>query len=155
MVNYIETMRRFIGHETLMTVGCGVIIEHNGQILLQHRTDDDTWCIPGGLMEIGETFAEAASREVFEETDLIVNHLELFGLYSGEQNVFEYPNRDRVFSVQVIFKTASYSGELRQEGMETKEHRFFSRDNLPFNLTTRQKPFIIDWKEGKATPVLR
>lgn len=48
-MNYIKEMRRYIGHETLLTVGCGIIIEENDQILLQHRRDEDNWCIPGGL----------------------------------------------------------------------------------------------------------
>ncbi|MGN7386702.1 hypothetical protein [Sporosarcina sp. SAFN-015] len=49
-MNYIQDMRKLIGHETLFTVGCGVIIEKEGRILLQHRTDEDNWCIPGGVM---------------------------------------------------------------------------------------------------------
>lgn len=36
-------MRKFIGNEMLFTVGCGVIIEENESILLQHRTDEDSW----------------------------------------------------------------------------------------------------------------
>jgi|GEM_PF-1106168 len=47
-MGYIRRMRELIGNETLLTTGCGVIIEKDGQILLQHRTDEDNWCIPGG-----------------------------------------------------------------------------------------------------------
>ncbi|MFN3367459.1 MAG: NUDIX domain-containing protein, partial [Exiguobacterium mexicanum] len=47
-------MRNLIGTNLLMTVGCGVIIERNDQILLQHRKDHDVWGIPGGVMEPGE-----------------------------------------------------------------------------------------------------
>ncbi|WP_242985865.1 NUDIX domain-containing protein [Oceanobacillus zhaokaii] len=61
-----------------------MVIEENECILLQHRTDEDNWCIPGGVMEIGETFEETVKRETFEETGLEVNGLELFGIYSGE-----------------------------------------------------------------------
>ena len=64
-MNYISDMRRLIGNETLLTVGCGVIIEKEGCILLQHRTDEDNWCIPGGVMEIGESFEQTAKRESF------------------------------------------------------------------------------------------
>ena len=71
-MNYIKQIRRLIGHETLLTIGCGVIIEKGGKILLQHRTGEDNWCIPGGVMEIGETFVETAEREVLEETGLRV-----------------------------------------------------------------------------------
>ncbi|WP_333781792.1 NUDIX domain-containing protein [Exiguobacterium sp. MMG028] len=102
-MNYIQDMRQLIGSNLLMTVGCGVIIERENQILLQHRKDHDVWGIPGGVMEPGETFEAAAQREVFEETGLTVNQISLFGLYSGNEGYASYENGDQVFSVQVIF----------------------------------------------------
>jgi hypothetical protein len=51
MIDYIKTMRKMIGHETLLTVGCGaIIIDKFERILLQLRTDLDIWGIPGGLV---------------------------------------------------------------------------------------------------------
>ena len=38
-MNYIKDMRQLIGSNLLMTVGCGIILEQDGQILLQHRKD--------------------------------------------------------------------------------------------------------------------
>lgn len=50
MNDYIKTMRKMIGHETLLTVGCGaIILDKFGRILLQRRTDLDIWGIPGGI----------------------------------------------------------------------------------------------------------
>jgi hypothetical protein len=44
MKDYIKEMRRLIGHETLLTVGCGAIIEDEcGRILLQSRKDTNLW----------------------------------------------------------------------------------------------------------------
>lgn len=54
-------------------------------------------------MEIGETFEEAAKRESLEETGLTVRDLELFGNFSSEECFVQYPNGDKVFSVQIIF----------------------------------------------------
>ena len=85
-MNYIKHIRQFVGHETLFTVGCGVIIEKNEKILLQHRVDEDCWGIPGGVMEIGESFEQTAIRETYEETGLKMQNLQLFGLYSGDKN---------------------------------------------------------------------
>ncbi|SFJ75610.1 hypothetical protein SAMN04487936_10457 [Halobacillus dabanensis] len=49
MTGYIERMREMVGTETLLTVGCGAIMEDEyGRILLQKRTDRGTWGIPGG-----------------------------------------------------------------------------------------------------------
>jgi hypothetical protein len=50
MNDYIKTMRKMIGNETLLTVGCGaIIIDKFERILLQRRTDHDIWGIPGGV----------------------------------------------------------------------------------------------------------
>lgn len=153
-MNYIQDMRKLIGHETLVTVGCGIIIEESEKILLQHRTDEDNWCIPGGLMEIGESFEQTTKRETLEETGLVINDIELFGIYSGEKCFVTYPNGDKVFSVQIIFKTRHYSGKLQQQGTESREHKFFNKTELPINLNPRQKPFILDWAEGKQNPII-
>lgn len=150
-MNYIQTMRKMIGNETLLTIGCGVIITEENKILLQHRTDEDNWCIPGGVMEIGETFEETAKRETLEETGLTVKDLQLFGLYSGESCFVTYPNGDRAYSVQIIFHTASYNGKLKQTGEETKEHKFFNKHELPPNLNPRQQEFIQEWATRKSS----
>ena len=147
-------MRELIGEKTIITVGCGIIIENNEKILLQRRVDEDNWCIPGGVMEIGETFEQTAKRETKEETGLVVEDLELFGIYSGEKCFVEYPNKDKVFSVQIIFKASKFVGELIQQGIESKEHLFFNRHELPVNLNPRQESFIKDWANGKQIPVV-
>lgn len=150
-MTYINEMRSLIGNAPLLTVGCGVIITEGDAILLQHRTDEDNWCIPGGVMELGETFEETAKRETYEETGLVVDELKLCGLYSGESCFVTYPNGDQVYSVQVIFQTTSFSGDLLQDGEETREHRFFKSDALPDNLNPRQKQFIVEWSRGKTS----
>ncbi len=46
-MNYIADMRKYVGHELVMTVGCGVLIENeNGELLLQRRSDTGQWCVP-------------------------------------------------------------------------------------------------------------
>ncbi|MCR5602513.1 MAG: NUDIX domain-containing protein [Lachnospiraceae bacterium] len=83
-MDYISKIRKHIGHDLIMTVGCGVLIENDeGKVLLQKRSDTVEWCIPGGGMEPVETFEETAIREVREEVGIEVNELELFGIYSG------------------------------------------------------------------------
>ncbi len=37
-MNYIADLRKYVGHDLLMTVGCGVLIENDkGQVLWQGR----------------------------------------------------------------------------------------------------------------------
>ncbi|MGL4820312.1 MAG: NUDIX hydrolase [Bacilli bacterium] len=155
MRDYIRTMRQFIGHETLLTVGCGAIIENEaGEILLQHRADGHVWGIPGGLMEIGETFEDAVCREVLEETGVQLAETSLFGLYSGDMGFATYPNGDRVYSLQVIFFSKKWLGVVKQNE-ESLRLAWFSRDTLPTNLNPCQAPYILDWRERVLTPVIR
>ncbi len=155
MNDYVQTMRQMIGHETLFTVGCGAIIEdQEGRILLQRRKDQNNWCIPGGVMEINETFEETVKREVLEETGLIVDKLDLFGIYSGPSGSKEYPNGDKVYSVQIIFICKDYQGQLKQFGEESLDHQFFHRSELPHPLNPNQARFILDWAEGNDGRVI-
>lgn len=154
-MDYIQTMRRMIGNEPLLTVGCGVIIEKGQQILLQHRVDADVWCIPGGVLELGEKVEDAARREAEEETGLTIGDLNFFGVYSGQEGFTEYDNGDQVFSIQIIFKTSTTTGDLIQTSDETRAHAYFDKNNLPPNLNSHQRRFIIDWVQQVQTPIIK
>lgn len=148
-MDYIKSIREHIGHDLVMTVGCGVLIEdEEGRVLLQKRSDTGEWCIPGGGMEPIETFKETAIREVREEVGIEINDLKLFGIYSGEKREIHYPNKDVVYSLSVIFITGKYSGEISDEDSEVLEHRFFKRDEIPVNLFPCDSKAILDWAKG-------
>jgi 8-oxo-dGTP pyrophosphatase MutT (NUDIX family) len=65
---------------TPKTTSCGVIVGDGRRILLGHATRSPRWDIPKGEAEPGESFAEAAARELREETGLIVPAAELAAL---------------------------------------------------------------------------
>jgi len=48
----------------------GGIVERDGRILLVHRPKYDDWAFPKGKLERGESWEDAALREVEEETSL-------------------------------------------------------------------------------------
>ena len=151
-MEYIMKMREHVGHDLILGVGCGVLIENDkGQVLLQRRSDTGEWCVPGGALDVGETYVQAATREVWEEVGITVHHLRLFGLYSGDDRMITYPNQDRVYSLSVIFTTDSYTGTISDEDSEVLEHRFFSREDIPVNqLFPPDARPILDWKNGKT-----
>ncbi|WP_075619356.1 NUDIX hydrolase [Paenisporosarcina indica] len=154
-MNYIKTMRKLIGNEPLLTVGCGVIIEKDNQILLQHRTDADVWCIPGGVLELGEKVEDAARREAEEETGLVIGNLDFFGVYSGQEGFAKYANGNQVYSIQLIFITSEVTGKLIQKSEETRAHAYFDKQNLPPNLNSHQQRFIMDWVYQEQTPIIK
>jgi len=48
----------------------GVVRRDDGRVLLVHRPRYDDWTLPKGKLDPGETFEQAALREVREETGL-------------------------------------------------------------------------------------
>lgn len=97
MSNYILDLREFVGKRPLIQCGTSVIISDKNKILMQLRTDNKKWGLPGGSVEIGEKVEETAVREVKEETGLTIclNGLKLFGVFSGERQHYIYPNGGR------------------------------------------------------------
>ncbi len=70
-MNYIQSLRKYIGTEPIIAPGSAVIVLNDkGEILLQLRSDTLDWGIPGGGMELGDSFEETARKELFEETGL-------------------------------------------------------------------------------------
>jgi ADP-ribose pyrophosphatase YjhB (NUDIX family) len=73
------------GHDekVIMVVAGAFVFDEKNRLLLQQRTDNGHWGLPGGFMEIRETVQETAKREIYEETGIHLEELELFGIYSG------------------------------------------------------------------------
>ena len=142
MNDYIKNMRKYIGHERLLTVGAGVIIYKDNKFLLQKRKDDGTWAVHGGAIELGENVEEAAKRELFEETGLVAHSLELLGVFSGKEMFHTYPNGDQVAMVCIEFLCDDYSGEMVSQSDETTDLQWFDFDGLPDNITPTNVPMI-------------
>ncbi|MBR5636903.1 MAG: NUDIX domain-containing protein [Pseudobutyrivibrio sp.] len=156
-MNYLKDLRKVVGHEMLMTVGCGCLLENEkGEVLLQKRSDNGLWCVPGGALELQETYVDAVKREVFEEVGIKLLDPELFGLYSGEDRVIHYPNGDIVYSLAVIFKATAYEGTISDEDSEVLEHRFFAKDEIPKDkLFAPDARPILDWANGGNNCVVK
>ena len=56
---------------SIVPAASAVVTNDAGEILLQRRTDNDLWALPGGTMDLGERIAETVVREVREETGLV------------------------------------------------------------------------------------
>lgn len=147
-MSYISKIREKVGHDPIISVGATVLVFNNkNELLLNLRSDTNTWGIPGGGKEIYETLEECAIRELKEETNLDVNDLKLVTVLSGKEYYFKYPNDDEVDCVITLYQVNNYNGELKVNDGESKKLKFFSLDNLP-ELESRAKAIIDKIKDG-------
>ena len=122
-----------VGSKPVIMITAGVVIlNSDGELLLQHRADGSGWGLIGGFMELGETVEETARREVLEETGLSVGNLELFGVFSTGE-LLEFPSGDQAQIVTVSYLTDKVSGTLQADA-EGLELRYFPLNALPENL---------------------
>lgn len=150
MSGYILDLRKIVGHRPLLQVGAGIIVEdEQGRILLQLRADNHCWSYCGGSMELDERAEDTARRELFEETGLIAEELELFGVWSGPELHYIYPNGDEVSNVDIVFLCRKFSGHLRCQEEEVSDLQFFAADNLPENLSPPIVKPLMKWAEMK------
>lgn len=114
MSDYIMDLRKIVGHRPLLQVGASVIVEdEKGRILLQKRSDNHYWGYAGGSVELDENVEDAAKRELFEETGLTAERLELFGIFSGKDMHYIYPNGDEVSNIDIVYICRDYTGTLQ------------------------------------------
>lgn len=120
-----------LGREGKLRVGCSATLfdKKREKVLLTRRTDNGRWCLPGGGMDAGESFAEACEREVWEETGLKVRATRLLGLYSNPDQLVIYPDGNKAFFVVANFEVEILGGELGLSD-ETTDFGYFSLQEM-------------------------
>jgi len=82
---------------------------------------------------------DAAKRELHEETGLTALELELFGVFSGPEMYYRYPNGDEVSNVDIVYQCQKYTGEMKPSSAEVNELRFFRPDDIPDDISPPQQ----------------
>lgn len=148
-ISYITQIRRQIGTRLLMLPACNaVIFNDEGHILLQQRSDNKQWNLPGGIYEPGEEPAQTMMREVYEETGLLVRPQHLVGVYGGEDFVVTYPHGDVVAYIAILFTAEVRAGELTMDD-ESLALAYFPPDQLPEPFSAIGYRFVTHAMQGQ------
>lgn len=109
-----------------LPVADAAVFDSQGRILLVQRVDDGLWAMPGGGLDVGETAAQGACREVWEETGLRVRATALVGVYDsrfcGTRSTWQL--------YHFVFLCKPVGGQLTPSH-ETSDVRWFDPDDLP------------------------
>ena len=149
-MDYIHALRAKLGHDRIILNCAGTVIERDGKILLQRRSDNGLWGLIGGLLELDETYAEAALRETQEETGLTVRLTAFLGMFHNYEMV--WPNGDRAHTVGAYYTAQILSGEPRIDE-ESLELRFFAPDALPPLFAEDHRAAIKAYRAGTRMPL--
>lgn len=136
-----------------MRVACsagGLIVKDNNVLLVKitYGANKDYWMLPGGCVEDGETFEEAAIREVKEETGITARPKRLIGVRTGLKQL----HNEMEHRIYFIFEMEMVSGELIADGSEISvvEYRPIDdvlADSMVVSLT---KEFVRSYKSVES-----
>jgi ADP-ribose pyrophosphatase YjhB (NUDIX family) len=114
------------GYVTPKCAVAAVVGNEKGEILLTQRADSGWWLYPVGWADVGYSPAEVAVKEVYEETGIECEPVELIAVLDALRLGF---SRTPLYSM--VFHCRVLGGELRGHPLETSAVGFFPRDALP------------------------
>jgi 8-oxo-dGTP pyrophosphatase MutT (NUDIX family) len=127
---FVLNLREKIGHDLLwLSTAVGVVLDEQGRVLLGRRADNGRWTLPGGIIDPAEQPADAAVREVFEETGIVAVPEVLTSV--GVSPQMTYRNGDQVQYLEYCFRCRPVGGAARVHDGEMAEVGWHRPDDLP------------------------
>lgn len=102
-----QRFAREIGHVTTKVGAEAAVLDNDERVLVIQRADDETWGLPGGWVEPGESPTEAAVRETREETGLTVESGELVGVYNRRPGEYGFHGQ-----VNIVYRCRVVGGGI-------------------------------------------
>ncbi|MFZ5856637.1 MAG: NUDIX hydrolase [Chloroflexota bacterium] len=145
-MDYLLQLRQLIGHRPILMVGAAIlIVDEADRLLMLKRSDSGCWGLPGGATEPGEVVEEAARRETREEAGIDVGEMSLFGVFSGPELFYKYPNGDEVYNVTIVYLARVWHGQVTLNEEHT-EWDWFVAHKIPEDISPPIKPVIEQFK---------
>jgi mutator protein MutT len=129
-----------------ISAGGVVVKKENSQTNVALIRPGNTWCLPKGSIEKGESPEEACQREVQEETGIKGKILEKL----GEVNYWYYSREKQRVKKTVYFFLLSYAGgDIQKHDFEVEEVRWFPLHKAKQVLTYKDEKEIMEKAEQK------
>ena len=94
-------------------IGLGIIVLKDDKILIGRRKDCNLYGIPGGYLEMFESWQKGASRELKEETDLNIDEKDIKVL-----KIYNALNKEKNYHNIAIILLAEFPKEQEVKNME-------------------------------------
>lgn len=143
-----------LSHIPFIQTGAAVAVRNEkGEILLQQRSDNGLWGLPGGCQNLGEKLETTAVRELYEETGIKISEddLLLINTLSGGSRRRVYANGDIVYN-----NTSLYLANIKSEDVVLKKDSeslrlaYFNVDNLPSEMN--DEDLVAEYIKYNASP---
>jgi ADP-ribose pyrophosphatase YjhB (NUDIX family) len=115
-----------------LVAGTAAVIDEKERILLMRRSDNHLWVTPGGVMEVGETPAEAVVRETLEETGIRCHPIALVGIY--DSRIWDIGRTQHIYKFTFLCEPDGQQMEPPSHANETSETGWFENGKLPDDL---------------------
>lgn len=150
--SYFGQLRILAGDRTLLLTATRVVArDQAGRLLLIRRADNGVWSVPAGAMELGESVADCAVRELWEETGLRATELTPFALHTGPAYTIKNMFGDTYQHFVVLFRADQWHGELVRTTDETTDAGFFAATEPPAPLSRTVAETLADLAAFEAT----
>jgi 8-oxo-dGTP pyrophosphatase MutT (NUDIX family) len=106
-----------------------VVFDDRGRVLLNRRADTGKWALISGIPDPGEQPAQAALREIQEETAVSAVVERVLSVFTNEPVV--YDNGDRAQYIDIVLRCRAVGGRARVNDDESLDVRWFALDELP------------------------
>lgn len=144
----LDRFRRELGHITPKVAVDGAVFDDEGRMLLVRRFDDDSWCLPGGWAEPGETPQLSIRREILEETKVYVEVGPLIELFVRLPGAYNQPHT----SYHLLYYCTAVEGKPNPslEALEVGYHNHTQIEAWHLDHGARAERAYRFWKERQA-----